>query len=144
MLLLAAALVSAAAGPPVQHAAVQATEGFYAALAAGKVDRAARLTVPERYPAERLQKMKDALRVDLAKAKEAHVGKAQAVVVTGEVPPREEGRGRKGRWGVTLRRDGDAWLIRDFDFLPDEAAVGRYLDTFRKGEPGAERVEVVK
>ncbi len=95
LMLLVAVAAPGAAEAPERHPAVKATEGFYAALAAGKVDGAHRLTVPDRYPAERLQKMKDALRVDLAKVQEAHIGKAQAVVITSEVPPR--GRAAGGR-----------------------------------------------
>jgi hypothetical protein len=94
---------------------------------------------PGRYAKDKLQKMKDVLRVGDAKVRDAYVGKEQVVVVTDEIAPREPVRARRGRWGVSLRRVDGNWLIRDFDFLPDEAAVAKYLEEFRKVEPNAER-----
>ncbi len=128
-----------AANPETKHEAVKTTQDFYAAVDAGELDKAEKLTVPKRYPKEKLQKMKDSLRVDQAKVREAYIGKEQSAIVTDEIAPREEGKGRKGRWGVSLRLVDGHWLIRDFDFLPDKEAVEKYLEGFRKVEPNAKK-----
>jgi hypothetical protein len=125
-----------------KHDAVKNTEEFYAAVDAGELDKAEKLTVPKRYPKEKLQKMKDSLRLDEAKVREAYIGKEQSAIVTDEIAPREEGKGRKGRWGVSLRLVDGAWLIRDFDFLPNDEAVKKYLEGFRKVEPNAEKAKL--
>ncbi len=131
-----------AADPDKKHEAVKTTEDFYAAVDAGELDKAEKLTVPKRYPKEKLQKMKDLLRLDQAKVSEAYIGKEQSAIVTDEIAPREEGKGRKGRWGVSLRFVDGNWLIRDFDFLPDKEAVEKYLEGFRKMEPNAEKAKL--
>ena len=138
-LFVASAASSFAADPQRKHEAVKATEDFYAAVNAGEWDKAEKLTVPKRYPREKLQKMKDSLRLDQAKVREAYIGKEQSAIVTDEIAPREEGKGRKGRWGVSLRLVDGTWLIRDFDFLPDKEAVEKYLQGFRKVEPNAKK-----
>lgn len=132
----------AAAPPPAAHAAVKTTEDFYAAVEAGELDKAEKLTVPKRYPKEKLQKMKDFLRLDQAKVSEAYIGKEQSAIVTDEIAPREEGSWRKARWGVSLRLVDGNWLIRDFDYLPDKEAVETYLEDFRKAEPNAEKAKL--
>jgi hypothetical protein len=128
-----------AADSEKKHDVVKTTEDFYAAVDAGEWEKAEKLTVPKRYPKEKLQKMKELLRVDQAKVSEAHIGKEQSAIVTDEIEPREEGKARKGRWGVSLRLVDGHWLIRDFDFLPDKKAVDKYLEGFRKVEPNAKK-----
>jgi hypothetical protein len=138
-LFVAWATPSFAADAEKKHEAVKTTEDFFAAVNAGELDKAEKLTVPKRYPKEKLQKMKDSLRLDQAKVREAYIGKEQSAIVTDEIAPRQEGKGRKGRWGVSLRRVDGKWLIRDFDFLPDKEAVEKYLEGFRKVEPNAKK-----
>lgn len=141
-LLFAASTVSFAADAEKEHAAVKTTEDFYAAVEAGELDKAEKLTVPKRYPKETLQKMKDFLRLDQAKVSEAYIGKEQSAIVTDEIAPREEYKAGKGRWGVSLRLVDGNWLIRYFDHLPDKEAVEKYLEGFREAEPNAEKAKL--
>lgn len=141
-LLLVTSTALFAAEAQKKHEAVKNTEDFYAAVDVGELDKAEKLTVPKRYPKEKLQQMKDLLRFDQAKVREAHIGKEQSAIVTDEIAPREEGKGPKGRWGVSLRLVDGAWLIRDFDFLPNDEAVKKYLEEFRKVEPNAEKAKL--
>jgi len=120
------------------------TRDFFSALSSRDFDRAGKLVVPERYPTEKLQKLQESLRVEDAKLQEAYAGREQVAVITDAISPRVEGRGRIGRWGISLRRQGDVWLIRDMDFLPDAQAVEKYLAGFRKVEPDAQRLEITK
>ena len=139
-LVLAMSVVSLAADAAGQHPAVTTTDNFYAAVAAGEFDRALGLTVPNCYSRETLQEMKNRLRVDQAKVRETHVGSERAAVITEEIAPREEGKMRTGRWGVSLLKQGKKWLIDDFDFLPHDKAVANYLAKFREQEPNADRI----
>jgi hypothetical protein len=136
--------VEAAALSPAVHMAITTTRDFLSAVGTGDFDRAGKLVLPERFPKDKLQKLKDSLVVEGAKVQEAHLGQEQAAVITDAIPPRQEGGGRTGRWGVSLRKQGQGWLIRDMDFLPNEQAVERYLAGFRKGEPNAEKVVIAK
>jgi hypothetical protein len=141
VLLFAGLSASFAADAKEKHASIKITEDFYSAVASGEFDKALALT-NGRYPKEKLQKMKDALRVEDAEVQEAHVGKENVAIVTHEIAPRDEKQARKGRWGVSLRLIDGKWLIRDFDFLPNDEAVQKWLGEFQKVEPKAEKVVV--
>jgi hypothetical protein len=106
----------------------------------GDFDRAGKLVAPERYPKDKLQQLKDSLIIEGVTVREAHLGQQQAAVITNDISPRQEGRGRTGRWGVSLRKYGESWMVRDLDFLPSDDAVAKYLANFRKVEPSAERI----
>ena len=84
--------------------------------------------------------MKNRLRVDQAKVRETHVGSQRAAVVTEEIAPHVEGQMRTGCWGVSLLKQGKKWLIDDFDFLPNDKAIAKYLAKFREQEPNADRI----
>jgi hypothetical protein len=135
---LALSVVSLAADAADQHPAATTTETFYAAVAAGEFDRALGLTVPNCYSKETLQELKNLLRLEQAKARETHVGSQRAAVITDEIAPHVEGQMRTGRWGVSLVKQGKSWLIRDFDFLPNDKAVAKFLAKFREQEPNAD------
>ena len=141
-LLFAASTISFAAEAEKRHAAVKVTEDFYAAVEAGEFGKAQEFTVPDRYPEKKLQKMRESLRLDEAKVHEAYIGKELSAIVTEVITPRDEGKWRKGRWGVSLRLVGGTWLIRDFEFLPDEEAVKKYLEEFGEVEPNAEKAKL--
>ena len=122
-----------------KHAAVKATEDFYAALQAEKWDEAEKLTVPNSFATEALRKMKDLQRLEQMQVQEASIGQEQSVIVTNEIAPRVEGKGEKGRWGVTLQLINDTWLIRDIVLLENDEAVKRFLEQFQKREPTAKK-----
>jgi hypothetical protein len=136
----------------LEHDAVTITGDLYRLVAAEDYDRAAPLVVPERFPQGKLEKMLELLKLDGVAPERASAGRENVAVITSVIPPRDPARGRSGRWGVALRarpaaevRPGQpGWRIRDFDFLPDDAAVERYLAGFRKANPDTEDAAVAK
>ena len=124
------------------HPVVSTTEGFFSAVSAGEWDRAAKLCLVERFTKEKLQKLRDTLQLHGVKLQEARVGREQAMVITEEILFRDPQQGRSGRWGISLRKTDGVWLIRDFDFLPDDRAELKYLEGFFKVEPAAKSTPI--
>jgi hypothetical protein len=131
----AMSVLSLAADAADQHPAATTTQNFYAAVAAGEFDRALGLTVPNCYTKETLQELKNLLRLEQAKVRETLVSSQRAAVITGEIAPHVEGQMRSGRWGVSLVKRGKSWLIHDFDFLPNDKAMAKFVAKFREQEP---------
>lgn len=121
------------------------TEAFCSAVAAGEIEKAQKLLVAGTYSDVELRRLKEILPFEEAKA---HVGTAQFAMLTneiaarGEAPARAGARPRKGRWGVSLQFVAGNWLIRDLTFIPNEEALSKYLEQFRKSEPQAKKIVV--
>ncbi len=123
---------------PPAEGPVAVTLAFLRALETGEFQRAEQNMVPgtvKNYSA--LHRALDFSQVRIA---EAYADGNEACVVTGVIPSRDGLR--SVAMGFGLRRLGDRWLIRDGDFLPDEAAAEEFVQGFKEAHPQAQSLEL--
>ena len=109
-------------------------EAFYQAIAEGN-DAAAQLISEEGEFPRGFGRVRETL--DLAKGKidKAWADNKNACAVTTFMPLK--GRDGQGAFGLGLRRAGNRWIVRDFDWLPDQQAMDKFIAGFRQVAPTA-------
>ncbi len=97
-------------------------------------DHAIELGTSGEFKRDGLAKFGEAFELSEARVIEAYVGKKQAAVLTNPIPIIQ--------MGFSLVRNGDGWLIRDLDQLPDDQWVQKWLAGFHSVEPDAEVLSI--
>ena len=123
-------------GPPADRPANhrEAAAAFLRAVADDRIEDAYSLTTdayrkgkPEGLP--RLRQVLELKDFKLGEDATSADGR-RAAIVTPPLPLR--GRDRTGALGIGLVREGDRWLVRDLDALPDDDASAAFLAKFRE------------
>ncbi len=119
-----------------EHEIVATVREFVKAIDDGEYDHAIGLSTPNEFKREGLVEVNGAF--DLAKTEiaEAFAGYENAAVLANPIP----GPSGTVQFGYSLTRNGDHWLIRDVDMLPNNDAVEKWLAGFKGVEPNAKRV----
>jgi len=121
---------------PTEHEVVSTVREFLKAIDGGDYDRAIGLGTPNEFKREGLVKVNEAFDFDKIEITEAFVGYENAAVLTNPIL----GPSGTGQFGYSLLKNGNRWLIRDVDWLPNNEAVGKWLAGFNGIEPNAKRV----
>ncbi len=123
--------------------ALQVAQRFLGLVKSGKNDPAlVGLTVPDeiRSPSEFLPKFRNYFDLSHATIMEFWLADEDACAVTSFFPARQDGK--TAAMGIGLRKNGDRWLVRDIDALPDKQKAAAYVKDFRDANPSALQVPV--
>ena len=121
-----------------EHEVVLIVREFLKAIEDGDYEHAIELGTPNEFTVEGLTKFKDVFQLGEVEVIKAYVGNEQAAVLTNTIaatPPAPA-----GQFGYSLLRNGNGWLIRDSDFLPNKELVENRFAGFKGVEPNAKRV----
>lgn len=127
---------AAQSATPAEHEVVSTVRKFLKAIDVGDYDRAIELGTPNEFKREGLVKVNEAFDFDKTEITEAFVGYENAAVLTNSIP----GPSGTGQFGYSLLKNGNRWLIRDVDWLPNNEAVEKWFAGFKGVEPNAKRV----
>jgi hypothetical protein len=117
-----------------EHETVSIVRQFLQAIYAGEYDRALGLAALGAFDKEGLARINIALDLSQVEIAQVLVGREQAAVLT---EPLAAPRGPM-QIGFSLKKNGNMWLIRDIDPLPDQAHVDDWLAGFKAVEPNAQ------
>jgi hypothetical protein len=113
-------------------------QAFLQAVAAGEDETAAGLCAPGTVKTSEFAKLREYYDLSQARIVQANDRQGNAYAVTNFFPSKE---GKKATaMGIGMRKQGDRWLIRDIDALPDEPSLAAYIESFNKAFPPAEPV----
>ena len=120
---------------PALSSPIQTAQDFLRAVAEGNNDKALALSEPGHIRADGLDQLR--AHADLSKAQivEVWVAEEDACAVTSFLPMGEGDL--KYAIGIGLRRQGNRWLVRDVDALPDTEKMAAYIRGFRERFPDA-------
>ncbi len=110
------------------HEVVSVVREFLKYIENADYDHAIDLGTPGEFTRDGLAREFGDFELSQARVIEAYVGKKHAGVLT-HLPV---------QMGFSLIKNGDGWLIRDTDRLPDDQWVQKWLAGFRRVEPDAE------
>ena len=127
---------AAQSATPAEHEVVSTVREFLKAIDGGDYDRAIGLGTPNEFKREGLVKVNEAFDFDKTEITEAYVGSKNAAVLINSIT----GPSGTGQFGYSLLKNGNRWLIRDVDWLPNNEAVQKWLAGFEGVEPNAKRV----
>ena len=123
---------------PTEHEVISIVREFLKATVGGDYDRAIGLGTPNEFKREGLVKCSEVFELEKAEVIDAYVGNKNAAVLTNSITVQT--RTQTVQFGFSLIKNGDGWLIRDLDQLPNNEAVQQWLAGFQSVEPNAKRV----
>ena len=116
-----------------EHEVVSVVHEFLKYIENTDYDHAIELGTPGEFTTDGLAREFGDFELSQARVVEAYVGKKHAGVLTDLFSV---------QMGFSLIKNGDGWLIRDTDRLPDDQWVQKWLAGFRRVEPDAEVLSI--
>ncbi len=116
-----------------EHKVVSVVREFLKYIENADYDHAIDLGTPGEFTRDGLAREFGDFELSQARVIEAYVGKKHAGVLTDLFSV---------QMGFSLIKNGDGWLIRDTDRLPDDQWVQKWLAGFRRVEPDAEVLSI--